>query len=307
MTTPSWYTDLINYLETPGQDSGVIRVVLIRAEGSTPRETGADMMIYQHHFIGTIGGGTLEHEVIATARQLMAEDRKAYRHKRQYPLGPTLGQCCGGFVEVMFEHITSEDLGHWQSFQNNGAIFHPDNHTLPPAIAAGQEDGITLYFEADHTPFYLYGAGHVGRAVMAVTGGLPLSRHWIDTHKDRFPDTIDDSITPIIAAHPAQIAAYAPAGSIHLVMSYSHEMDLDICLAVLKANNFAHLGLIGSQTKKARFLKALREAGIDKALLSRLICPIGLPQIGGKDPARVALSIAGQLSEWTREPFPEQT
>jgi xanthine dehydrogenase accessory factor len=84
-------------------------------------------------------------------------------------------------------------------------------------------------------------------------------------------------------------------------MSYSHQIDIEICLAVLKKDNFAHLGLIGSETKKARFLKAFGEAGINESLCARLVCPIGLPEIGGKDPFRVALSVAGQLSEWTRQ------
>ena len=297
MKTHHWLDNLIMAL-TSGEQ--VIRAVLVRTEGSTPRETGADMMIYADSFTGTIGGGTLEYEVINTARQMMMSSRTDYRRKQQYPLGPSLGQCCGGFVEVMFEHIIPEDLPLWNSFGSAQSIFHPDQSDQPPRLEAGGGAGITFNIKMPKTPLYLYGAGHVGRALMAVTGGLPLDRFWIDTDADRFPDTIADDIEPVIASNPARIARYASAGTIHLVMSYSHQLDLDICLAVLEENTFSRLGLIGSKTKKARFMKTLKNANIDDNRLGKLICPIGLSEIGGKDPDRVALSIAGQLSEWTR-------
>jgi xanthine dehydrogenase accessory factor len=298
MTPPSWIDDLIAGLDASEQ---IVRVILARAEGSTPREIGASMMIYHNHFTGTIGGGALEYEVIKTARQIMNAPRTQYRSRRQYPLGPTLGQCCGGFVEVVFEHICPEDRKYWATFSKEPFILHPDDTALPPTATATSDHGVVSCLRPNRTPLYLYGAGHVGRAVIAVTGGLPLERHWIDTDHDRFPEVIPDDVEQVIAANPAHIAAYAPDDIIHLVMSYSHQIDIEICLAVLKKGRFAHLGLIGSATKKARFLKALGEAGIDDGLRARLVCPIGIPEIGGKDPFRVALSVAGQLSEWTRQ------
>ena len=289
--------DLIPHL---GQGKAAARIVLVRAEGSTPREMGAVMMIYDDHFTGSIGGGTLEHEVILEARKMIAAPRTAHRMRRQYPLGPTLGQCCGGFVEVMFEHIIADDLDLWQSILAGGEVFHPnDGSKLPSSNEDG--DGLLLPLRRNRTPLYLYGAGHVGRALIEVTKGLPLKRYWIDTSEDRFPEDIPPDVEKIIARDPAQIAPYAPADAIHLVMSYSHQMDLEICLAVLARNQFGQLGLIGSKTKKARFLKALKEAGIDDERCTQLICPIGLAAIGGKEPFRVALSVAGQLAEWTRE------
>lgn len=299
MTMPIWYDALIEALSAGRQ---AVRAVLIRAEGSTPREMGADMMIYDNHFTGTIGGGTLEHDVINTARQIMASPRDGiYRTKRQYPLGPTLGQCCGGFVEVLFEHITAEDLALWTGFKDTETLFHPDQQDLPPSHRPSSHGGITLSIATIKIPLYLYGAGHVGRALITVTDGLPLERYWIDTSIERFPDIIPDDVEQVIASNPAHIACYAKPKAIHLVMSYSHQMDLNICLAVLQENTFSHLGLIGSLTKKSRFLKSLKNAGIDDHRRDRLICPIGLPEIGGKEPIRVALSIAGQLSEWTRD------
>ena len=304
MTSPSRIDSLIPYLE---QGQPAIRVVLSRAEGSTPREMGADMMIYGDHFSGTIGGGTLEHEVIIEARALMKADRRDFRTKRQYPLGPTLGQCCGGFVEVLFEHILAEDLPLWREIIKGDHVFYPDDAAVPPRADADGARGITLAIRRRRTPLYLYGAGHVGRAVIELTSGLALDPFWIDTDDSRFPDDISQHVEKVIAKDPAQIAPYAPSDAIHLVMSYSHQLDLEICLAVLEQNRFARLGLIGSKTKKARFLKALDDAGVDDERKDQLICPIGLPEIGGKDPFRVALSITAQLAEWTREDSLEQS
>ena len=98
------------------------------------------------------------------------------------------------------------------------------------------------------------------------------------------------------------IAAHAPKDAIHIVMTYSHQFDEAICQALLVRGQFGHLGLIGSQTKKARFAKRLRSAGIAQAMIERLNCPIGLVQIKDKSPAHVALSIAGQIAVWLEMP-----
>ena len=103
----------------------------------------------------------------------------------------------------------------------------------------------------------------MGRALIAVTSGLPLDRFWIDTEQDRFPDDVPQDVEKIIAANPAQIPDYAPKDAIHLVMSYSHQIDLELCLAVLKRNQFKRLGLIGSQTKNP-----LSESPVRQGLMS---------------------------------------
>lgn len=293
-----WIDDLLGELN---QNRAACRVIISRVEGSTPREDGAVMMVYEDHFTGSIGGGTLEHDVQREAKKALKEKNKAFRFWKDYPLGPTLGQCCGGFVTVMFEVILPDHASHWQKLADDGLPFiaHPhDGQTQP--YCCDDTGGMTLSRKDKLiTPLYLYGAGHVGRTVIEVTGGLPLERTWIDTAEDRFPDYIPPDVTKLVAQDLAHIANYAPPNAIHMVMSYSHQIDLEICLAVLSRSEFARLGLIGSATKRARFISALRQSGLGDDALSRLICPIGIKEIQGKEPFRVALSVAGQLAGWT--------
>ena len=297
-----WIDHVTLSLETHDR---ICLAVVSRIEGSTPRELGAFMVITETDFSGTIGGGTLEHDVLYQARVLL-QDQQASRGRRfwrNYPLGPSLGQCCGGFVSVMIEEIDQSDFTQWQEMAQNqsGYSILPDQGDANWHFSDQKtpEHGLALPLTPQTMPFYLYGAGHVGRAVMEVTSGLPLDRFWVDTDQSRFPDHSADDITIIPAADPAQIAPYAPAGAIHMIMSYSHQLDLDICAALLKAGNAAHIGLIGSKTKRARFRSRLTDLGFTIHQIDQIICPIGLPEIQGKEPARVALSIAGQLAQWT--------
>ncbi len=287
------------------ENKPLCHLVIAQAKGSTPREEGATMLVGIDDFTGTIGGGQIEHTAMKVARDALKSPPKTHRFWRDYPLGPTLGQCCGGFVTVMFEMINPQDIDLWKDFaqQKTGAIFHPEDPSLSPFWADNNaiKSGMTRSARRIRTPFYLYGAGHVGRAVIDLTSGLPLQRYWIDDNKDRYPESVADDIEIIIAASPALIARHALPNAIHLVMTYSHQIDLDICAAVLEQDNFSQLGLIGSLTKKNRFCSKLSTLGFSAAQLSRLTCPIGLQSIGGKDPFRVGLSIAGQLSEWTRK------
>jgi xanthine/CO dehydrogenase XdhC/CoxF family maturation factor len=149
--------------------------------------------------------------------------------------------------------------------------------------------------------FYLYGAGHIGRAVMAVTSALDLDRYWIDDDAVRFPDAPAPDITLVPAKDMVTVARHAPKGAFHLVMTYSHRLDEAIVHALLQENSFARLGLIGSATKASRFRSSLSSAGIASSALDRLTCPVGLPQIKGKSPPIVALSIAAQMAVWLNE------
>ena len=283
----------------------VCLAVISRVKGSTPRELGAAMLVTAEGFHGSIGGGMLEHDALFQAKTALSHGEQPHRFWRDYPLGPTLGQCCGGFVSVMFEYIHQSDRQAWAELarHQSGFVIHPDDAEQPAywSETAADQNGLMQPLMPETIPFYLYGAGHVGRAVMAVTAGLPLDRHWVDTSPDRFPEEITEDITTIPASDMAQIATYAPQGAIHLIMSYSHQMDCDLCAALLKTGGAAKIGLIGSATKRARFKSRLMDLGFDEAAINRIQCPVGLPDIGGKEPVRVALSIAGQLSEWTRQ------
>ncbi|WP_316015685.1 xanthine dehydrogenase accessory protein XdhC, partial [Roseobacter sp. HKCCA0434] len=187
---------------------------------------------------------------------MLAEGARAAT--RSVPLGPSLGQCCGGHVDLEFERFET-----------------------PPAIAPAP------------TPLWLYGAGHVGRAVVAAFAPLSFAITWVDDAPDRFPAKIPDHATPLMAADPAAAVPRAPDDAVHVVMSYSHAIDLAICHAVL-SRRFAHLGLIGSDTKAARFRSRLAALGHDGATIARLTCPIGDRSLG-KEPGAIAIGLASRL------------
>lgn len=319
-----------------------VRVIIAGVDGSAPREAGASMQVRKHDFTGTIGGGQLEFEAIAHARNMIEEASRTpqtwRRDLRAWPLGPSLGQCCGGAVRVLFELFDQAernglgqdmDAADWAG---EALIIHPlasgapllflkdrqeaRNLPLPVARAArdmlsgarprqtaliGARDVTDAYFiepmARPRQPLFIYGAGHVGRAIVKVIEDLDFAAYWVDVAADRFPDSIPHGIEPIIAANPVAIAEAAPEGAYHLVLTYSHALDLAICHAVLTKASFGFLGLIGSKSKRARFLKRLGETGIAPANLARLICPIGIGALRGKAPATIAISVAVQLVE----------
>lgn len=306
----SWLKRVSDHLQ---RDDLICRVIVAHAKGSTPREAGAEMFIDQEGFVGTIGGGRLEYEAIAIARKLL-HDAKAegfYRHWQRFALGPSLGQCCGGMVTILFEAFAPNILPELLKLdqQNSAAWRHDsDAETLPQpanAVIAPQyeasEKRLYLPEAKPQRAFYLYGAGHIGRAVMDITAALDLDRYWIDDAVARFPDAPAPDITLVPATDMVMVARHAPKGAFHLVMTYSHRLDEAIVHAVLAEDNFARLGLIGSATKASRFRSSLASAGIGEASLDRLICPVGLPQVKGKSPPMAALSIAAQMAVWLNE------
>lgn len=294
-------------------------VLLAETRGSTPREAGTVMLAglpdeepdeapdeLGKLLAGTVGGGELEYQLLAEAGRLLAGQPDSFsRTRRDYPLGPALGQCCGGSVRAVLEIWPPAQLPALQALlaDRPGWLAHgAADNSLPAAHAKDSpRPPVASQPFTRRVPFYLYGAGHVGRAVMAITGDLPLDRYWIDTGESRFPADMDASITRLVARDPAHIARYAESGAIHLVMSYSHALDQAICHRVLKQDDFFRLGLIGSATKRARFESRLAAAGFSETQLARLVCPIGLADIPGKDPAFLALSVAGQIAVWLAE------
>ncbi len=289
------------------------RIIVAEAKGSTPREAGADMYVTEAEIFGTIGGGALEFEAIRVARQVLSElaDTKAgfSRQFRSFPLGPNLGQCCGGHVKLLFEGFAPDCLPALTAIPNA-----PDKGFIHRAgslecVQLSPEPISKLFFDAKNqclsmppiapnTAFYLYGAGHVGRAVMGAVTGLALDRVWVDTDKSRFPREVDPAIALAPAADMTIVAGHAPPGAIHIVMSYSHALDEALVYTILKKGNFAKLGLIGSRTKYQRFHSALKKQNIEEAMLEQLVCPIGLPDLRSKSPAHIGLSIAAQIAMW---------
>lgn len=226
-----------------------IRITVTKTAGSVPREAGTQMLVWADRSEGTIGGGTLEWEAMAEARRMLRDGRQS--HNATVPLGPALGQCCGGSVSLLWEEAEAM--------------------TTPPA-----------------RPLWIYGAGHVGRALVNVMAPLPdFEITWVDTGPERFPET---DVTTLVARDPALIVKHAPTNADHLILTYSHEMDLALCHALLN-HDFHSAGLIGSATKWARFRSRLAVLGHAPAQISRIACPIGDPALG-KHPAAIALGVA---------------
>ena len=251
-------------------------VQVIEHRGSVPRETGTRMLVAADAVAGSIGGGHLELKAIQQARQQLASGG-AGPHDQHYPLGPALGQCCGGAVTLRTAPLDAGALAAW-----------PDEPTL---------------FDLQ-----LYGAGHVGRAIVRLLATLACRVAWIDERADEFPpEPAADEPAAGLQANPAahierrcvEPVAFevrsAPAGAFYLVLTHRHDLDLSITEAILRRGDFGYLGLIGSATKRARFLSRLTQRGIAPEVLARLTCPIGLPGIHGKQPEVIALAVVAQL------------
>jgi xanthine dehydrogenase accessory factor len=245
-------------------------VTVARVEGSSPREEGACMIVTPEGFHGTIGGGTLEWKAMAVAQK--AFGRPAGTSSTQYSLGPDLGQCCGGRVALLTE------------------IFDASSLARLVAMAEREEKGAF-----DHRrKLYLFGAGHVGRALVMALAPLPFAVRWIDPRPNAFPRFAPENVTLLSPEMPERVLGDAPEGSLVFAMSHSHALDLRITDAALRNSNIAHAGLIGSATKRARFEKRLREAGVDETRIQGLICPIGIGGIASKEPAAIAVATAAQ-------------
>jgi xanthine dehydrogenase accessory factor len=141
----------------------------------------------------------------------------------------------------------------------------------------------------------LFGAGHVGRALVLALAPLPFTVRWIDSRPGQFPQHIPQNVVPVLSeAHDHELAA-APLKALAIIMTHSHPLDFDITIGALKRGTFDYVGLIGSNTKRARLVKLARQLGVAEDALHRLVCPIGLPQIHGKQPAVIAAAIAAQI------------
>lgn len=321
------FKDLSN---SRARDETCVRVTVIKADGSTPREAGAAMFVFDNDMAGTIGGGALEHDAVLRAREMINADSKSIwlRYTNDYPLGPRLGQCCGGHVRLLFERFGEIESAHISALIDTGAAYFArpvtsggtivgigssNEHVSPPpflleAISTSSQQACFLlshpevnemWFVERITPkqlvIYLYGAGHVAREIVRVFAGMDVEVVWIDAAEDRYPKTIPTNVKRLIAATPQAAAAYAPENAFHVVMTCSHPLDLEICHAILKRGVFRYLGLIGSQTKRERFSRRLRELGIPEGALARLTCPIGANGPKGKEPAVIAVALAGEI------------
>ncbi len=246
--------------------------VLVRVEateGSVPREAGTWMAVWPDTLTGTIGGGQLEFQAVREARAWL-DGGEPIDGVRRYPLGPSLGQCCGGVVFLRFRRIEAADV-----------------------TSLRDELGAHL------KPVALFGGGHVGAALARLLVTLPFAVRWIDSREGVFPSTVPAQVETE-HSEPVQSAVndLAP-GSRVLIMSFSHAEDLDIVIACLHRlrlrNDLPYVGLIGSKTKWATFRHRLEARGFSPGEMARITCPIGVPGIGGKEPEVIAVAVAAQL------------
>ncbi|MEA3029466.1 MAG: xanthine dehydrogenase accessory factor [Sphingomonadales bacterium] len=284
-------------------------VTVLATEGSAPRGPGARMVVTQAGLTGTIGGGALEHLSAAQARAILALEPGSWR-VQDYPLGPLLGQCCGGRVRLMVERLESvpDGEGRFEVILSDrierrllpGESRGPVLPTVPlgPGLRRGtivargplptEGDSFIEPEDSDRLLVLMFGAGHVGRAITARAEGLPLHFAWHDSR----PEAAE---TPgvVLADEAAMVAcaAGAPEGAAVVILTHDHALDYRLTAAAL-GSRARFVGLIGSRTKRARFLSRLAADGVDAA---RLTCPLGLAGISGKEPEVIAIATLAQL------------
>ena len=287
-------------------------VTLARVEGSSPREAGTRMVVRPSGgFHGTVGGGALEFSALEAANEALRRGRGPAR-RRSLALGPELGQCCGGRVEWRIETFDKRDLNDLSPLAiaevggasaTLSARLEPDGRVQRTLGSGVSERKLARLAEESWTEplgllvraVYLFGAGHVGRALALALAPLPFAVRWIDPRRDAFPTHAPVNVTLIHAPEPPAELVSAPDSALVVVMTHSHALDLEIVAEALRVERFGYVGLIGSATKRARFLSQMRAAGRTEVQLARLVCPIGVPGLESKDPAVIAASTAAQL------------
>nr|WP_246448598.1 xanthine dehydrogenase accessory protein XdhC [Roseateles oligotrophus] len=252
----------------------LVLIEVLGVEGSGPREVGAWMALGEGLALGSIGGGQLEFEAMALARALLAVADGA-GFSRRFPLGPSLGQCCGGVVTLGFERLPA---GAAQAQALRQRLAPPPEALLPVA---------------------LFGGGHVGRAIVELLARLPCRVCWVDSREAVFPLDLPAHVQSE-CSEPVQgaVAGLAPGARV-LIMSFSHAEDLDIVAACLRRQreraDLGFIGLIGSKSKWASFRQRLLARGFEEAELAQVRCPIGLPGIRGKQAEVIAIAVVAQL------------
>ena len=305
-------------------DAAVLVTVAI-VEGSGPREPGTKMLVTRQQQFGTVGGGHLELRALEIARAMLA-DADATSLQR-FALGPSLGQCCGGVVHLLFEPVGAALAAVLQGLRQRrradswrlSAIDGPADCALCDAqfaVLAGGGRGLPPFTPtrsshlvrdpagrrwlldaclAPRAHLTLFGAGHVGAALVRALAELPCHVTWVDEREDMFPATLPGNVAIEVSDAPEALVAQAPPGASFLVMTHNHALDMRLSEAILARADAGWFGLIGSKTKRMQFEHRLQARGCDPARVKAMVCPIGLPGIANKAPAVLAASVAAQL------------
>jgi xanthine dehydrogenase accessory factor len=310
-----------------------VLVTVAATRGSVPREAGTKMVVTEDAIFGTIGGGQLEYEALRTAREMLKGGVAA--QLRRFGLGPSLGQCCGGTAEVLFEPAC-EAADDWLSVllacveRGESAVLvtalggklvvgrdgasgaFPDSQLQVEAVAVARAlldaadprthleqtgDRMVLFEPIRPAGLHvvLFGAGHVGTALVRVLGELPCRITWVDSRAEQFPRDPPPNVTIEGTEAPRYAVDRAPSRAAFLVMTHSHALDLTLCEKILRRNDFSYFGLIGSATKRAKFTRRFKARGLSDDVIGRMVCPIGIPELPGKHPGEIAIAVAAQL------------
>jgi xanthine dehydrogenase accessory factor len=310
-----WLRSLVRRLE---RDETVVRVVVSAVRGSVPREPGACMLVGAAQVDGTIGGGHLEWKALAIARGMLAAPPLDSPRVDRFVLGATLGQCCGGAVELLFERVAPADRAFFRAALGRRA---PGEHaviatswgsgapverelTIAEARGSdterawrvpGERQTLAERIDTGHAPLWLFGAGHVGHAIVRAIAELPFEVAWIDERADAFPASMPENAAAMPREFPLDAVAEAPPGAFYLVLTHRHDLDFDLCRAILGRDDARWAGVIGSATKAASFRKRLARCGVPAERIARLVSPIGVQGIASKLPAAIAIAVAAQL------------
>ena len=321
------WIDELSDLTAGGERVVIVTVAGIR--GSAPREVGAKMIVTENETLGTIGGGQLEYQCTRLAFDMLGDDETPSLQK--FPLGSSMGQCCGGVVDILFEPIAMglpvwlQDLRALHGQREPAVIAtRIDSEPLKCVITADSAYGVAdddigidiigrarygldtgrIAHRGDNWFLELvigsdlniavFGAGHVGAAVVQALASLDCNIRWVDSRRNMFRHT-PSNVRAIESADPSLEVAAMPPDSCFLVMTHSHALDFDICDRILQRRDAAYCGLIGSASKRRRFEKRYRAQGMPDELIDELTCPIGVAGISGKKPAEIAVAASAEI------------
>ncbi|KAF7599319.1 MAG: xanthine dehydrogenase accessory protein XdhC [Candidatus Dactylopiibacterium carminicum] len=290
----------------------LVLVSVAGVRGSAPREPGASMLVGQDFTADTIGGGHLEWQAIAEAR-LLLQAEACQPLLRRYPLAASLGQCCGGVVWLAFEVLHAGQLPVWQAVSQRHREGLPQVRQLDgrapasswpesrgegrldlPATEDGPDWCLWQPLQPPRFCLSVYGAGHVGAALVNLLAPLEMRLRWCDPRAElmvRAPASVECCVMET----PEEVVAQASAHSAHVVLTHEHALDLRLAEAILRRDDFRWFGLIGSQSKRTRFRQQLAARGIAPGQIERMICPIGVTGIRDKAPQAIAIAVATQV------------
>ena len=295
--------------ELQRQNTDCVMITVASIVASTPREVGSKMIVTADQLFGTIGGGNLEYQACSIARDLL--DNPQPLHLKRFPLGAGLGQCCGGLVNLLFEPIVGacDWIGsaiEYEGLHREWVREVPMREGGSPVFVRPRlhEEKTCLvdncFIEANCAAAFeliLFGAGHVGRAIVNALQDLPVRIRWVDGRDSEFPDKIPANVERVCSDIPEAEVDAANADAYFLVMTHDHSLDQRLSEEILKRDDFVYFGLIGSKSKRRMFERRMQRRGIAPEKFSRMTCPIGVHGIGGKQPAMIAISVAAQIMQ----------